>query len=204
MCDNLRTIMEFRLIYQGPLPSASSTTPRPKEQHAIRKTFHCQLVEFWRGHPHLKQFMEPNWLRPESVVNRVAKNHICGPHKFLPLSRIKPDSFCSLNITFLRRDFPGNLVSHGGDLDNRLKVLLDALRVPQSTKGLPETVEEGFDPIFVLLEDDSQITQLSVTTDRLLAPLGDGQREHDVILIIRVHLYIGTNVVQLVADPTRE
>ena len=37
---------------------------------------------------------------------------------------------CALDILFLRRDEPGNVIKSGGDIDNRLKVLFDALRTP--------------------------------------------------------------------------
>ena len=57
----------------------------------------------------------------------------CG-YRFMPLIS---DWFftgipCSLDILFLRRDGPGSLVKHGGDIDNRLKVLFDALRMPDT------------------------------------------------------------------------
>jgi hypothetical protein len=37
-----------------------------------------------------------------------------------------------------------------------------------------------------LLEDDSLITDVRVTTDQLFTPLGEGEHIHDVNLIIRV------------------
>ncbi len=49
--------------------------------------------------------------------------------------------------------------------------------------GAPEATE---DPFFCLLENDSLVTQLNVTTDRLLPPLKDGQHENEVVLIIKV------------------
>ena len=193
--------MEFRLVYQGSLPSATASNPKPKEQQRIRKVFHHQLKEYWRTHPQLKQFMDGSWLNGTSVIDRVSRDYMRGPHRFMPLAKMKTDSFCSLDITFLRRDFPGTIVMQGGDLDNRLKTLLDALRIPDSLNGLSATVEEEYDPMFVLLQDDAQITKLTVVTDRLLAPLNEGEMQHDVVLIINVHLYIGTNVTQVVHNP---
>jgi hypothetical protein len=37
-----------------------------------------------------------------------------------------------------------------------------------------------------LLEDDVLINDLSITTDRLLAPREDDEHLHDVVLVIRV------------------
>jgi hypothetical protein len=86
----------------------------------------------------------------------------------------------------MRRDSPGNLVTSGGDIDNRLKTLLDALRVPDVIKGMPDMPSEDEDPFFCLLEDDCLITALSVTTDTLLVPQADEERQHDVVLVIHV------------------
>jgi hypothetical protein len=93
---------------------------------------------------------------------------------------------CSLDILFLRRDPPGKIVSGGGDIDNRIKVLFDALRMPQACNEIDGAPGVGEDPFFCLLEDDSLITRVSVTTDRLLLPKTDDEHIHDVMLIIHV------------------
>ena len=94
---------------------------------------------------------------------------------------------CALNILFLRRDQPGNLVTHGGDIDNRMKVLLDALRMPQECQevvGDSPTSDE--DPFLCLLRDDSLITKLTIETDHLLTRPATGGNIHNVHLIIAV------------------
>jgi hypothetical protein len=101
-------------------------------------------------------------------------------------------SITSLMLTDLAlpapRDNPGNLIRSGGDIDNRIKVLLDGLKMPQieaDLGGFP--IAEDENPFFCLLEDDSLITSLSVTADRLLMPqTGDGHSVHDIFLVIRV------------------
>jgi hypothetical protein len=79
-------------------------------------------------------------------------------------------------------------VANGGDIDNRLKVLLDGLRMPKSVSELGgidiDPTEEN--PFFVLLEDDQLITRISVTTDTLLTPQKAFEGIHDVFLEIRV------------------
>lgn len=73
----------------------------------------------------------------------------------------------------LRPSSPGDLVNKG-DIDNRLKTLLDALSAPaqptQIPDGMPATSDE--DPMHVLLEDDSLITRLNVETERLIGAWG--------------------------------
>jgi hypothetical protein len=53
---------------------------------------------------------------------------------FLPLINEATGVGCSLDILFLRRDPPGALIRSGGDIDNRVKVLFDALRMPRNDK----------------------------------------------------------------------
>ena len=72
----------------------------------------------------------------------------------------------------------------GGDIDNRIKVLFDGLRIVDapSELGKERAATDGSeDPFFCLLEDDSLI---NITTDRLFTPcIG---HIHDVVLIINV------------------
>ena len=92
----------------------------------------------------------------------------------------------SLDITLLRPGPPGNLVKAGGDIDNRLKTLLDALKAPLTVGELHRGAAPGADeaPFFCLLEDDSLITGLSVRTDRLL----ESNHPSETLLLIRVKL----------------
>ena len=91
----------------------------------------------------------------------------------------------------MRRDQPGNIIESGGDLDNRIKVLFDALRLPQNCdEVLPARDGQEDDPIFVLLEDDRLIVDVKVTSDRLLTPRLDGEHINDVRLVIHVKTII--------------
>ena len=102
------------------------------------------------------------------------------------------DLICSLDILFLRRENPGSLLMQGGDIDNRVKTLFDALRIPESGLELPADAkpEAGQDPFFCLLENDTLVTDLKVTTDRLLRPLRSGPDDHknNVILVVHVNV----------------
>lgn len=198
--------MEFRLVYEGSLKATTTNNARVADKHAIRKQFHRQLVEFWDRHPGLlekktyiptqsdKQVLEnqadgiqindPGATVYETLARQFSR---CG-FRFVPLVNKSFNAVCGLTILFLRRDNPGNLILPGGDIDNRIKTLLDALRVPENGSELPPNCvpEADEDPFCCLLENDSLVTELNVTTDRLLSPLKDSQRQNDVFLIIQV------------------
>jgi hypothetical protein len=205
--------MEFRLIYQGQLRAErcdeDGRTGRAKDKHGLRKHFHPQLRELWRQHPDLREqaesyyIVKENWvLHPRKKIIQVSKeepgaktwlDHIadghrrCNNNRFVPLISEAGGFTCSLDILFLRRDNPGSLITNGGDVDNRIKVLLDGLRMPVDVKELGGMrIEPEEDPFFCLLEDDSLITNVSVTTDRLITPRGADENIHDVILVIHV------------------
>jgi hypothetical protein len=88
-------------------------------------------------------------------------------------------------ILFLRPEEPGLLIN-SGDLDARLKTVFDALRMPAN---LDETGGEGpaekENPFFVLLEDDKLVTEVRMTTDKLLFPY---KTANDALLVIHVKL----------------
>jgi len=180
--------MQFRLIYQGKLPAAGSSGTRNKEKHEIRKTLHKQLSELWRCKPFLSQYIVKDGQDGRSAAEEMAdKFETCG-FRFLPLLHDYFGSLvCGLDILFLRRDQPGDLIKHGGDIDNRIKVLFDALRMPQDAQELTgQKPDEGEDPFFCLLQDDRQITEVNITTDRLLTPQTANEYINDVHLIIHV------------------
>lgn len=174
--------MKFRLTYDGPLLASTSSDPRAHHKQELRKKFHSQLKRLWQAHPSLANWMTP---RPPDSPFPTAKpllNTIwawqalsleysrLGYH-FVPVVAAPYSLHVSLDILFLRPDTPGNVI-RSGDIDNRLKTLFDALRMPSSTSELggfsqPDT---GEDPFFVLLEDDKLISHVAVETDVLLEP----------------------------------
>jgi hypothetical protein len=91
---------------------------------------------------------------------------------------------CELDVLFLRKEPRGYLVNQAGDLDNRIKVLFDALRVPKENE-LPATLEALPDPFFCLLEDDRLITSVRIVSERLLEGTIPTSRNH-VRLVVNV------------------
>lgn len=116
----------------------------------------------------------------------IARDFTKFGYRFVPLISRYFGTACSLNILFLRRDNPGNLIKSGGDIDNRLKVLFDGLTVPEHENHVDGPAQAGEDPFFCLLEDDALITDVSVTTDRLLLPMETDEHIHNVHLILHV------------------
>jgi hypothetical protein len=159
--------MKFRLTYEGEI--------RPRQVaglsdiHSIRQRLHPQLKRLWEHAP-LSDLKE-KWLRdenpadPNGFYNRVVS---VNNRKYAPL--IAKDLGAELDIVFLRQQAKGQLVGEGGDIDNRLKTLFDALRMPSKAEvqQLGVVVEQDDDPLHCLLKDDALIHRVNVETDRLL------------------------------------
>ncbi len=108
-----------------------------------------------------------------------------GAYLFAPLVYQEINLVAKLEITMLRPEEPGSIVSHGGDIDNRIKTLFDALRMPQAATEIPEDWKQTDDeqPLCCLLQDDSLVVDVSVRTDRLLVPVS---HQLEVITLIKV------------------
>jgi hypothetical protein len=169
--------MQFRLTYRGVL----SANGRPEEKQALRRHFHGQLKVLWQQPPlaAFERFLEG----PEDNELSVLVDQ--GDFTFAPLVCETLALVAELDVTFLRPGAPGDLVRQGGDIDNRMKTLLDALCVPPQPNALPrgDRPQEGEDPFMCLLGDDGLISRLNVEADRLLDP--DGVN-NEVSLVIKV------------------
>lgn len=175
--------MEFRLTYRGRLKGNGS----PEQKQQIRRYIHPQLSMLWTQ-PSLTDYKDLLPSGEHAPQNSPFARQV-GQFTFRPLVNSEYDVVSELNITFLRPEAPGLLVSQSGDIDNRIKTLLDALRMPQNLGELPATdsPREGESPFCVLLEDDRLITHLSITTDRLLEPV---THQLDVLLLIHVRVKV--------------
>src|ERR1700738_3877631 len=123
--------MRFALLYDGPLSSKGS----PKEKHHIRLALHAQLEKLWQRPP-LNRFPPTN---PKTTLNvgwSPVSEHIrsVGVCDFVPLVINEIKTVLDIDLTFLRAGAPGQLIYQGGDIDNRLKTLFDALQVPKANQ----------------------------------------------------------------------
>lgn len=168
--------MEFTLYYRGELKANRGA----KDKQALRRHFHVQLRNLWHQLPlkEMHKFLDEAPGSNTSIIKPV------NSFKFVPVVTEKLNLIAELKITFLRPESPGSLITKTGDIDNRLKTLLDALKIPEPT-ALPKddqpTASEH--PFFCLLEDDCLITRVSVETDRLLDKCGSSS---EVVLLIQV------------------
>lgn len=175
--------MKFRLLYEGQIP------PRKRADingiHAIRMALDPQLQALWQFPPLSNSSQKLLRYKVENDPHSIDLAETRGICAFIPLVSKRIDLQCALDITFLRQQAPGQLIGDGGDIDNRLKTLLDALSVP------PPSQHEHFrhvalNPgraIFCLLQDDSLVTRMGVETDRLLRPAAN---EFDLVAVIQV------------------
>ncbi len=215
--------MRFHLIYDGPLtatqgdPRSGQPVPKARQKQEIRKQFHKQLKELWKTKNFLRDTKilnntqvavpierdiggtwgyggthPPGSERP--LVDYVADQHSHFDYKFVPIAREAWSLACGLEILFLRCDPPGGVYT-AGDVDNRIKTLLDGMRMPKSVAELggytvPDADES---PFFCLLEDDKSITSLAVNTDTLLSPItaSDPSWAH-IVITVDIRPYVVT------------
>jgi hypothetical protein len=165
--------MDFTLTYKGPLP----TNGRPSQKHDIRRKLHPQLKELWE-HPPLNQFY---WkARPGSQHLREV-----GGYEFACIVHPEWHFNAKLDILMLRPEPPGNIII-GGDIDNRLKTLFDALTRPMHEQDIPQWAPADDEkPLHCLLDDDKLISRVSVETARLLAAPNDSHVE--LVIKVQVH-----------------
>lgn len=183
--------MEFRLTWAGNLiahPSDRRKLPeRSLKVHGIRKAFHPQLAKLRNTHPAMKKehgnFFVVASEHGQEVFDREG-------FQWLPIVTRANGLICKLEILLLRNANPGDVLA---DIDNRLKTIFDALRMPSgpdelgagTSKG-KQVPDETETPFCVLLEDDSLITHVAVTTDRLLEEIPGSPEDTAARLLINV------------------
>jgi len=204
----LRGAMKFHLIYSGPL-SASGNKSKLAEAHKIREKLHEQMKYLWDTHSRLQRLKrsarvpsdgggvmfwdDPMGVSEKKELRPLKKDEVdlCAPIQrgdkaFVPLVRQSLSVTCSLDILFLRQEDPCSLVLQGGDLDNRVKTLFDALRMPEPNEL--DRHAPSNDITYCLLESDTLISGVSIVTDRLLFPRT--LHPNEVHLVIHVDLTV--------------
>jgi hypothetical protein len=170
--------MQFRLFYEGLLRSNGDA----RHKQEIRRSLHPQLRELWT---HLPLAENREWLEFPAAANSLSVIHQVGDFRYAPLICDELKLVAELEVVMLRPTPPGALIRQGGDIDNQLKTLFDALRCPHTIAELPpgDVPADGEDPFFCLLDDDERITDLHVATDRHLA--ARTERSVQITLFVR-------------------
>lgn len=168
--------MRFTLVFEGDLPPKANST----QKWGIRRALEPQLRALWQSSQleGLERFQNPTYLPSDCYVGRKI-----GSLEFIPLISPKLDLRVELKIILLSASLPGGLVNRSGDLDNRMKTLLDALSVPTPQQLVPEGSHESDGRVFCLLDDDRLIIKLDVSNDRLLTEQQESRRALAIITV---------------------
>lgn len=169
--------MQLTLYFRGDLRSSAGRL----DKHQIRQLFHKQLSAAWNEVPlrHFRHLLNPQSPHSLSVLRPF------GAYTFAPLVTEKGGTVAELHLVILRPEPPGSIITQGGDIDNRVKILLDVLKMPNHPNTLPSDASPQPDenPFFCLLEDDNLVTGLSVTTHRLLEAV---RNPSEVVILVQV------------------
>lgn len=187
--------MEFRLTYEGSLPSSGNNS-RGKEKQEIRRHLHPQLKALWQETKSLRELKHIEFpmvlpVAPAPMkIDYLADQFSEFGYRFVPLVTADLFLWCGIEVLYLRPEKPGRILQ-GSDIDGHLKTLFDALKKPQQKQDLggydiPGPAE---DPFFCLLQNDSLVSHVSIEADRMLDPLLGGlPNKDDARLVIKVTL----------------
>lgn len=198
--------MKFRLVYDGPVlatrsvPATGEKPERAKHKFEMRRAFHQQLKNLWEGDEFLRTTEvygnSFDW-DMDSIIGGtpgerrrlhdvLADQYSMFGWKFIPLAVEGFQVSCSLRILFLCREVAGGIIKYG-DIDNRVKTIFDALRMPQNKMEMfgNDTPGPGEDPFYVLLRDDGMITHAEIEADTLWEdpPTEKGRESHARVVI---------------------
>ncbi len=197
-----RLVYEGLLRSSQPSNSSGATSTGQslaEHKHEIRKQIHSQLVNLWANHPvlsgvkictncgvnHALNVIEDNGplhvalsltdyiLRHPATVE--AKDRLGNAnYAFCPIVSSALGLQCAVDILLLREDAVAG-VYKSGDLDNRIKTLIDGLTMPRTSDQIPANSIPGAGetPFYTLLADDNIISSLKVETDTRHKKEGD-------------------------------
>lgn len=184
--------VEIRLESKEYIPTTKSGGEQHSDlKHAIRLQFSDQLSRKWRDSPllnsHQKAQASPGevvigfaegyrwpagdpqrgipgaYHRPEDAALPFFRVEMCG-YGWVPLITWHNHLTCRLDITFTGDG--GSTIRRDGDIDNRVKTIFDALRMPLRDREVPGNRFGKGELAYCLLEDDSLIHEYSVRAVR--------------------------------------
>ena len=192
--------VEIRLEYRDEIPAEKpSKDHRSELKHLIRCEFSDQLRRRWRDSPALKEHHTvredglvglpegskwESYYRPENQDDPFFRVEMCG-FAWVPLVTWHNRLGCELDITFVGEG--RSAITRDGDLDNRIKTLFDALRMPQRAAEVPGNMFGQGQQMYCLLEDDSLIRKFCVVA--VQSPYSPA--EHSVQVTARIVLMDG-------------
>jgi hypothetical protein len=169
---------------------------RADHKHELRQKFHFQLKRLWEITPFLNTGKSSGpaleGYAATDLPSLVDRDRLAAMHshfgfRFVPLATKELCLLCGLDFLLLRPDPVGEVRS--GDIDNRVKTIIDALCIPDANQRYHQRVQDAeINPMYCLLENDRLITKLSVETDHLLERISPQWDMSDARAIITVHL----------------
>ena len=181
-------LLKFTLTYEGPLKTGK---PKGARKHAIRREFHKQLKRLWEVNPLLA-----NWsVKVDQWTHVPAQDWIQAqvPHldgfRFVPLVTSALCVECALEFFVMR---PTNTIGRVSDIDNQIKVLVDALKMPRFRDDVGDNAEPDVSerPFYVLIEDDRLVVKVSSINDELLQPVRGSESIDPSDVRVMLNVYI--------------
>ena len=152
--------MEFCLHYNGKLKSRDNASGK----HQIRQQLHPQMRSICLSEQFCDMFEELNGKPPKQGEPHMYSD--IGGKRFWFLVSEGYKTIVDLNISIVLPHPVGAIVSNGGDIDNRIKTLFDALRIPAVATEIPsnDSFMYGNEGMFCLLQDDKLINRVSIVS----------------------------------------
>jgi hypothetical protein len=198
--------MEFTLRYSGTVPHHAKA-----EAHKIRRVLHGQLADYWSRDLRLKDvdatkikpFVKSARFRFDVRQQEHGQRVGSKPHdwhgyhevrgiRFVPLVTRWRYLRCEIAMRIWRYEgdlHTGGLLDHQGDLDGKLKALIDALRMPHEDRELPADVTHDGNVFFCVLEDDRLVTKIGIETRNILGPRPAKADQTKVDVDIELRIY---------------
>jgi hypothetical protein len=99
------------------------------------------------------------------MATEINKPIVINGHKFYPLARVVFKLKCEIKVDLHVNHEIASVITNVADLDNRLKTLFDALRMPKEPHEIKDHMP-NIDEFCCLLENDIIISALQIETFR--------------------------------------
>lgn len=171
------TLMDFTLRYEGPLPASGNKgrirDGRLEKLWQMRRSFESQMAKLYERQQILTGDGGPEFRAAANAARQPIK---AMGFEFVALVRPSMKLSCTLDIRLsVNHDVPSVLETNG-DLDNRVKSIIDTLTVPRNAEEIrafgPAPEEQ---PFACLMENDALVTAFSVECGRYLGDTPDPQ-----------------------------
>lgn len=158
--------MELCLHYYGKLKSQDNSAGK----HRIRQQLHAQVQSICKSEQFANMFDADIKGTRSSAEQQMYVDFSGKRYWYLIAAHLA--TVVDLKITLLLPHDERRIVQNGGDIDNRIKTLFDALRTPSVASEIPTNDDFNYaeNGMFCLLQDDRLINRISVQTYRDHAP----------------------------------